>query len=135
MNQILYTGDEPIKTSVKKPKKVLPVKVIVLFFAISIIILGICIVTGSIYAKNKINETVEASIQPSISTERNDENNTIKITATHIRGIKELSYQWNDEEQIKIDGENKKSVSKTIDLIGGENILKISVTEEKEMLS
>ena len=130
MNQILYTGDENIQKPVKKQKKVLPINVIVLFFAISIIILGICIIAGSIYAKNKINETVEASIEPEITIERDDENNTIKITATHIREITELAYQWNDEEQTKIDGKNQKTVSTMIDLIGGENTLKVSVTEE-----
>ena len=75
MNQILYTGDENIQKPVKKQKKVLPINVIVLFFAISIIILGISIIAGSIYAKNKINETVEASIEPEITIERDDENN------------------------------------------------------------
>jgi len=130
VNQILYTGDENIKNPVKKQKKVLPINGIVLFFAISIIILGICIITGSIYAKNKINETVEASIEPSVLIERDDENNTIKITVTHIRGIRELTYQWNDEEPTVKEGKNKKSVSTMIDLIGGENTLKVSITEE-----
>lgn len=121
-----------MQAPVKKQKKVLPINTIVLFFAISIIILGICIITGSIYSKIKINETVEASIEPEITIERDDEENTIKITATHIRGITELSYQWNDEEATTIAGGNKKSVSTIIDLIGGENTLKVSVTEENE---
>ena len=73
MNQILYTGDERIQAPVKKQKKVLPINTIVLFFAISIIILGICIITGSIYSKIKINETVEASIEPEITIERDDD--------------------------------------------------------------
>ena len=61
MNQILITGDEVIKEPVKKQKKVLPIKSIAAFYAICTIILGICMITGSVYANAKINESVEAS--------------------------------------------------------------------------
>lgn len=134
MNQILITGEEQIigkvTKKVEKQKKVLPINGIIVFYAISIIILGICMISGSVYAKEKINETVEASIKPEITVERNDENNTIQIAVTHIRGIKTLTYRWNDEDAITIDGNNRKSINETIELIGGENTLKISVTEE-----
>ena len=130
MNQILYTGDEAIREPVNKQKKKVSIKGISAFYAISIIILGICIAVGSWYAKEKINETVEASIQPELQIERDDENNTLEIVASHIRGLTRLTYQWNDEEEIIIDGKNQKTINATIDLIGGENTLKISVTEE-----
>lgn len=130
MNQILVTGEERIEAPVRKQKKNLSTNGIIVFFAISIIIVGICIIAGSVYSKQKINETVQASIQPEIEIQRDDENNTIKIIATHIRGITSLTYRWNEEEEIVLDAQNKKSVSATIDLIGGENTLKISVTEE-----
>ena len=87
-------------------------------------------ISGSVYAKEKINQTVEASIKPEITVERNDENNTIEIKVTHIRGIKTVTYRWNDEEETTVDGKNRKSITETIDLIGGENTLKITVTEE-----
>lgn len=130
MNQILFTGDEAIREPVPKQKKVLPINGIVMFFAISAIILGICIASGAFYAKFRINEMVETSIEPEIQLDRDEENNSIKITVTHIRGISTLTYQWNEEKEIVINGENKQSLTETIDLIGGENILKISVTEE-----
>lgn len=133
MNQILITGEEVIENvneRVTKPKKVAPINGIVLFYAISIIILGICMISGSVYAKEKINATIEASIKPEITVERNDDNNTIQITVTHIRGIKTLTYQWNNEEATIIDGNNRKSIIETIELIGGQNTLKISATEE-----
>ena len=53
MNQILITGDE----KVKKEKKPLPINVIVAFYAICIMILGICMISGSVYAKGKITES------------------------------------------------------------------------------
>lgn len=130
MNQILITGDEKIAKKIKKQKNVVPINGIVIFYAICTIILGICILCGSIYTKEKIKQTIEANIKPEISVERDDEDNTIKITVTHIRGIKTVVYRWNDEEETTIDGKNRKEISETIDLIGGENTLKISVTEE-----
>lgn len=134
MNQILYTGDEQVTArvteKVKKQKQVLPINGIVVFYAISIIILGICIISGSVYANVKINETVKASIKPEITVERNDDNNTVEIKVTHIRKIKRVIYGWNDDEETLIDGIDSNEVTENIDLIGGENTLKISVTEE-----
>ena len=135
MNQILITGDERVTEKVKKYKNVLPINGIVVFYAISIIILGICIISGSVYAKGKINETVEASIRPTISVERNEDDKTLQIAVTHRRGIKNITYQWNDEEEVMIDTQNKKEIAKTINLIGGENTLKIIVTEENGQTS
>ncbi len=134
MNQILVTGydqvTEKTKNKTKKERKVLPVKGIVVFYSICIIILGISMISGSIYAKNQINKTVQASIKPEISVARDDDDNTIKINVTHIRGIKTVAYKWNDQEEILINGRNEKSVSETIDLIGGKNVLKVTATEE-----
>lgn len=128
MNQILITGEEKVK--VKKQKKVLPIKPIVAFYAISIIILGICMISGSVYAKDKINEMVEANTKPSVEITRNDDDNTVEINVKHIRGITRIAYRWNDEKETVIDGKNRKSILETIDLIGGENTLTVSITEE-----
>lgn len=128
MNQILITGEEKIK--IKKEKKVLPVKTIVLFFSICIIILGICMISCSVYAKDKINEVVEANTKPQVEINRNDDNNTIEINVKHIRGITKIAYKWNDEEQKVIEENNQKNISETIDLPGGENKLTVTITEE-----
>ena len=87
-------------------------------------------ISGSVYAKGKINETVEANIRPVISVERNEDDKTLQILVTHIRAIKNITYQWNEEEIVMINTQNKKEINKTIDLIVGENILKIIATEE-----
>lgn len=135
MNQILVTGDERVTEKVKKQKKVLPINGIVIFYAISIIILGICMISGSVYAKEKINETVQANIRPEITVERNDENNTLEISVTHIRTIKNVTYRWNDEAEKTLDKQNNKIITDTIDLIGGENKLTIIATEENGQTS
>lgn len=130
MNQILITGDERIKESINKQKKVLPVNGIIMFYAISIIILGISLISGSIYAKEKINSVVEANTKPSVEINRNDDDNTVEINVNHIRGIKTISYKWNEEKEKIIDAKNKKNVLEVIDLIGGINTLTVSITEE-----
>ena len=139
MNQILITGDEQfvgkVVERVNKTKQVLPINGIVAFYAICIIILGICMISGSVYANTKINQVVEANIKPEIKVERNDEDNTIQITVTHIREIASVTYTWNDEDKTTIEGENRKSITETIELIGGENTLKIVVTEENGQTS
>ena len=136
MNQILVTGDEQVRESntkkekLQKPKQVLPINGIVVFYAICIIILGICMISGSVYARTKINETVMAAKTPEITLERDDDNNTVIVSVSHVREIKNIIYSWNDEEEVMIDGRNRKNLSESIDLIGGENTLKIIVTEE-----
>ena len=130
VNQILITGDEVIREPVKKQKKVLPIDTIVSFFAISIIILGICMISGSVYAKEKINEVVELNTKPVVDINRNDDNNTVEINIKHIRGITQIAYRWNEEEETVIQGKNRRNVSETIPLIGGVNTLTVSITEE-----
>ena len=134
MNQILITGEEKVQVKKeKKEKKVVPINGIVSFFAITIIILGICMISGSVYAKDKINSVVEANAKPQVEINRNDEDNTIEINVQHIRNITKIVYRWNDEEETVLYGKNgeiSKNVSETIDLIGGKNTLSVGITEE-----
>ena len=131
MNQILITGEEKTKSKkVKKEKKVLPVGLITSFFAISIMIVGICMISGSVYAKERINEVVAASLKPQVEINRNDDDNTVEINVKHIRAITKIAYKWNEEEETIIDGKNRKNISETIDLIGGKNTLTVAITEE-----
>ena len=90
-------------------------------------------ISGSVYAKDKINEVVEANLKPQVEINRNDDDNTIEINAKHIRNITKIVYKWNEEEEVVLygkNGEKSKDVSETIDLIGGKNTLTVSVTEE-----
>lgn len=133
MNQILDTGEEKLRKKVnktKKVKRVLPVNVIVVFFALGIIILGICMISGSVYAKDKINEVVLASAKPQVDITRNDDDNTVEINVNHVRGIARIAYKWNNDEETVIDGNNRKNISEKIDLIGGENTLTVTIAEE-----
>ena len=119
------TGEEKVKK-----EKVLGINSIVIFYAISIIILGICTICGTVYANVKINETVEKNKRPNLEVSRNDEAGTVDIKVTHVRGIQMIQYKWNDEEPETINENNKKEVTETIDLLGGTNNLSVAITEE-----
>lgn len=114
----------------REPKRLLDINIVIVFFAVSAIILGICMISSSVYANTKINETVKANTKPVVETIRNDDNNTVEIHVTHIRPIKSIVYRWNSGEETILSGENKTDVTKTIDLIGGTNNLVVKVTEE-----
>ena len=148
MNQILVTGDEynnnkpnkqPKQTKMPKApkmpkeareKKLIGINALVIFYAICTIILGICMISGSVYAKEKINETVLANVKPTADMSRNDNNNTVELTVKHIRGIQTVDYWWNTEEPITISGNNRTEITEVIDLIGGKNTLHVKITEE-----
>ena len=129
MNQILITGEE-INKETKKEKKVVEINKIVIFFAVCITILGICIVFAGIYSKIKTNQTVEANTKPVVQIEKNDSNNTVDIKINHIRGIKEIKYKWNNEEETIINGNNQKDIFEQIELKGGKNTLTVTVVDE-----
>ena len=129
MNQILITGEE-INKETKKEKKVVEINKIIIFFAVCITILGICIIFAGIYSKIKTNQTVEANTKPVVQIEKNDSNNTVDIKINHIRGIKEIKYKWNNEEETIINGNNQKDIFEQIELKGGKNTLTVTVVDE-----
>ena len=135
MNQILDTGEEQFKNNninygnynqnkkqkIHKEKSVIEINKIVIFFAISILILGICIIGGSIYSKDKVRKAVEESAKPVIDFYLNEEDNSVNISVQHQKGIAQVSYILNDEEEKTINGNNEKNLSTTIKLSGGKN--------------
>ena len=58
------------------------------------------------------------------------QNNTIEINVKHIRGIKTIEYNWNEEEAKTIEGNNSTEINEEIELIGGTNVLSLKITEE-----
>lgn len=137
MNQILAT--KPVRQ--KKPTNIKTVQV---FFAISIIIFGICLITSGSYAMYKSMSLKNTGASKTLSSEQTtqeytpveDDNSQIQIELSSegtnvlasINGEKEISfvtYKWDDEE------ENRKDIGGvsgeiTIEIPKGEH--KLSVT-------
>lgn len=126
MNQILSVEIEK-----KKKTKKASINSIVIVFCIFLIIFGIgTTCTGAIsyskYLSNKSNENLPINniSGPIITTERPSSNN-IKIVVIHDKGITNVSYKINDEDEVEINGNNKLEVVESINLNAGNNIIKI----------
>lgn len=125
MNQILYVEN-------KKRNQPANIKTVVLFFSIAIIVLGVILVGQGSYAmiirhqeeQNKINSQ-EAKPQVNINKEEDD----IVIEVKHDKAIDKIIYQWNNEEQKTILGNNKTNLKETISLPFGTNMLNVKVID------
>ena len=149
MNQILDTGDEQFrnnsinygnynkqpKQKVYKEKSAIEINKIVIFFSISILILGICIIAGSIFAKNKINRFVEESARPTIDFSLNEEDNSVDVIVKHQKGIAQVSYKLNNEDEIVVNGNNQKTINKNIKLSAGENKIVVKAIDENNNIT
>lgn len=92
MNQILYTSNG-------KPSGPLPIKSIVKFFAIALIVLGVIFFGEASYSLFSVNTGNGADLDtsvPQIAFTRND--NIASVSVTHNKGITWVKYYWNDED-------------------------------------
>lgn len=127
MNQILFVDD-------KKNNSSIDIKKIVIFFAVSIIIIGFVMVgegSYSVYAyykNNKENKTgiteEEANVQL-IQTE----NNQLNIHINSNIGISELIYKWNSDTAVTLPQNGKTSINEQIDIPIGQNTINIRVID------
>lgn len=126
MNQILYTQKS------KKGNK-LEIKGVIVFFAITVMLFGICLTAQGVYAMflNKNQEAqnpVEPEIfKPIIDIQRQE--NEIIVKITHNKPISQITYNWNEEENKTIIVNNKTEITETIELPIGNNILNLSVID------
>lgn len=132
MNQILYT----IQNNNEKNR----MKSIMLFFAITIIIFGLIMVSMGGYrmatAKIEKEEAIEAATVPKVKLY--EENNKLKISIEHIREIKDIIYSWNNGEDIQLSvfSENfNGSLEEEIDIPGGTNTVNVKVIDVKGKMS
>lgn len=126
MNQILSVEIDNKKVKNRGPANI---KSILKFFAIGLIIFGIFLVTTGSYAiyKNNGSNKNEKS-KPQISIENKSEN-IIILKISHDKAIKQITYSWNDQEEQKIDGDNKKYIETQIDIPSGTNTLTVNATD------
>lgn len=141
MNQILMT-EQPNNNKREKRKKEkrqktygndeIAIESIVRFFAVTIIIFGICLSGGGGYAMYQETERKASASTPIVEDERIG--NSIKLTITNDVGIKSVRYCWNDQPETVVEGKNKTKVETTINIISGDtlsNKLTISVVDAK----
>lgn len=132
MNQILYT----IENESEKNR----MKSVMLFFAITIIIFGLIMISMGGYrmasAKIAREEAKEAATVPKI--ELYEEDNKLIISVNHIREIKNIIYSWNNGEEIQLSvySENfNGNLEEEIDIPGGTNTVNVKVIDVQGKVS
>lgn len=101
------------------------IRKVIMIFSIILIIMGIALIGKSVYALTSTSSKLKDT--PEVSTDKMGKEVTITINTEH--PIKEFSYKWNSGEETKIEGNQTVSISKTIDIPNGNNVLKISVID------
>lgn len=114
MNQILY-----VEKDKKQPS--LNVNQIVRFFGIALIVFGVLIAGQGIYGVARdagISQKFETAT-PVVNIDRDGQYLIIKVS--HIKPIESIVYNWNDDEDVTINGNNRKNITERIELPGGNN--------------
>lgn len=127
MNQILSTEMNKNKNT---NSNVIDIKKIVIFFAIVVIIFGIVIaVKGTITTVNNSKNNVHVEqTAPEVEMEQGEDE--IKLIVDHDKPITKITYNWNDGQEITINGNNRTSITQTIALPDGTNKLTLKITDE-----
>ena len=125
MNQILSV--EPLnkeKKSKKKNSGPVEIKLIIKFFAISILILGLIfagIAGYKIYRDKFLNK---APTKPTIYVEDTSATE-INIQVSHDKALSKVTYQWNNGEEVDMQAQGKKKIEELVKIPNGTNELKI----------
>lgn len=124
MNQILQTEN-------KKSNGPIEINKIVKFFGVAILIFGIILIGLGLYSFISNNEQQEVPTQedlrPEVNITKQEEN--ILVQVTHNVAISKIVYQWNEEQEKIIEGENRTNLSETLDLPFGTNTLYLKVVD------
>lgn len=127
MNQIIYTQNK------KSSKQDL--RNIVIFFAVSIIIFGIALITQGSYAMS-VSISKQKEIEQKIKEEQQGTDiqiqrvgDSVTIIIENEKPIYTVAYNWNSESPKTLDAEAKTEFKTTIDLPVGTNTLNIAITD------
>lgn len=125
MNQILYTSEN-------RTKGPLPIKTVVRFFAIAIIVLGIIFIGQSAYSmftSNTPEDSGIATTNPVIEFAK-DGNNAV-VSVSYEKSIALIKYKWNDGEEKIVRGNSEKEVVVSdINIPSGINTLTVTASAD-----
>lgn len=127
MNQILATS-APSKN--KKGKKgsnhqQADIGSVIRLFSIVLLLFGVFLVGSGSYAMYKEGtEKENTPTKPTITIE-NKSQDTILLKVTSDKSIDQVSYQWNNEQEVSINGNGRKYVEQQITIPAGTNVLRI----------
>lgn len=125
MNQILQTENRKEKGPVEIGKIIKFFVVAIMIFAIILIGLGIYYLVTNNNATGGQDQVIDKA--PDVNITKQEEKILIEVNSNIV--ISKIVYRWNDEGDNIIEGENSTSLSKTIDLPFGTNILNLTVID------
>ena len=111
-----------------KKQKPADIKKVIIVFVIILLIFAISIIGAASYSIYQKSLEKAANTKPMISISEVDEN-TLNLKIEHDKSISKLVYSWNDEEEIEIETDSKKTVEQEIDIKKGINTLTIKATD------
>lgn len=136
MNQILNVDDNSNNKKGKKKKEKAPkipkqrnntpleITTIVRFFAIAILVFGICMIGTGSYSMYQTATKQEIKTKPVIYVEQTDKAE-ILLKITHDKALSSIMYSWNGEQETQLPSNGKKEVETTIQIPSGTNTLKV----------
>ncbi len=134
MNQILEYGTEKNNKEKKTGGQI--ADRIIRFLAIFLMIFAVFLIGSGLFSivknkkdSDKSNIPVVSTTDAEISAEIDESKKQVEINITSEVEISKVTYNWNTETDLTIDGENKTEFTKLIDLPSGTNKLKIRVTD------
>ena len=135
MNQILSV--EPPKNKEKKVKQKKqsmggPIEIIkiVRFFAIFMMVFGICIIGTGSYSMYQNSQVGNSEANPVISVkEASDTQLTIEVTNN--TPLSQVTYRWNSGQDVQLAANGKRTVEQTIEIPTGENTLYVHAIDNE----
>ncbi len=136
LNQILNVDDNSNNKKGKKKKEKAPkipkqrnntpleITTIVRFFAIAILVFGICMIGTGSYSMYQTATKQEIKTKPVIYVEQTDKAE-ILLKITHDKALSNIMYSWNGEQETQLPSNGKKEVETTIPIPSGTNTLKV----------
>ena len=135
MNQILMVNNNSNnkKKEKKAPSGPIEISSIVRFFAIAILLFGLVLSGSGTYAMIRENEESKNSVIPDVLTQRSG--NSINITVISSKGIRTITYNWNESSPTVTQGRNSTEVELTVTIPSGNNQLNLSVVDSEGKLT
>lgn len=129
MNQILSVDSTP-KNNKRKKKNSGPIEInsILRFFAISILVFGICMTGSGSYSMYKDSQRLAVPSKPTIYVEENSETE-ITLRISHDKSLNKVTYSWNNETENFIDSYGNKKVEQKIEIPTGTNVLNVYASD------
>lgn len=122
MNQILYVntsknGDGPLE-----------LKTVIRIFAIAIIVFGILMISKGVYniIQNGNSLTTKTTI-PMLTIEQLD--SKLKLSIVHDKAINRISYSWNKQREVVLQGRGQTAINELIDIPQGDNTINIKILD------